>query len=115
MSVLLTHFLYVAEPPRTTTHPQDMKNVVPGKPVMFHAEAVGTKPLNYRWEWKPAMDDSSEWQLCDVKRFPGADSSTLAISSVQKSSEGRYRCVIGNSAGSQTCNAAELTVGKNST
>ena len=92
-----------------------MKDAVPGEPVMFTAEATGTEPLNYWWECKPAMDDDSEWQLCDVERFPGADSSTLTISSVQKSNEGSYRCVISNSAGSQTCNAAKVTVGKNST
>ena len=115
----LPHFLpmyiYAAEPPRVTSHPQDVKDAVPGEPVTFTAEATGTQPLNYQWECKPAMDDDSEWQLCDVERFPGADSSTLPIPSVQKSSEGSYRCVISNSAGSQTCNAAKLTVGKNST
>ena len=115
----LPHFLpmyiYAAEPPRVTSHPQDMRDAVPGEPVMFTAEATGTQPLNYQWECKPAMDDDSEWQLCDVERFPGADSSTLTIPSQQKSSEGSYRCVISNSAGSQTCNAAKLTVGKNST
>ena len=115
----LPHFLpmyiYAAEPPRVTSHPQDVKDAVPGEPVKFTAEATGTQPLNYQWECKPAMDDDSEWQLCDVERFPGADSSTLTIPSVQKSNEGSYRCVISNSAGSQTCNAAKLTVGKNST
>ena len=108
-------YIYVAEPPRITSHPQGMKDAVPGEPVMFTAEAIGTEPLNYQWEWKPAMEDGSEWQLCNVERFPGADSFTLTIPSVQKSNEGRYRCVISNSAGSQTCNAAKLTVGKNST
>jgi len=119
VSVSLPHFLsiynYVAERPRITSHPQGMKDAVPGESVTFTAEAIGTEPLNYQWEWKSAMDDDSEWQLCDVERFPGADSSTLTIPSVQKSSEGSYRCVISNSAGSQTCNAAKLTVGKNST
>ena len=92
-----------------------MKDAVLGNSFTFHAEATGTQPLNYQWEWKSAMDDDSEWQLCDVERFPGADSSTLTIPSQQKSSEGSYRCVSSNSAGSQTCNAAKLTVGKNST
>ena len=81
---------------------------------MFTAEATGTEPLNYQWEWKPAMDDS-EWQLCDTERFPGADSSSLTILSMQKSSEGSYHCVVSNCAGSQTSNPAELSVGKNPT
>ena len=110
-----TYILYVAEPPRITSHPQGMKDAVPGEPVMFTAEATGTEPLNYQWKWKPTIDDDSEWQLCDVERFPGADTSTLTIPNPQKSNEGSYCCVISNSADSQTCNAAKLTVGKNST
>ena len=104
----------VAEPPRITSHPQDLKDAVPGKHVMFTAEATGTEPRNYQWEWKPAKDDS-EWQLCDAERFPGADSSTLTIPSMRKSNEGSYRCAVSNCAGSQSSNPAELSVGKNST
>ena len=47
---------------------------------MFTAEATGTQPLNYQWEWKSAMDDG-EWQPCDVERFPGA---MVVVPSVQK-------------------------------
>ena len=101
----------VAEAPRITTHPQDLKDVIPGKPVMFTAEATGTGPLNYQWEWKPPIDDG-EWQPCGVEKFPGADSSTIVISSVQKSNEGSYHCVVSNCAGSQTSNPAKLSVGE---
>ena len=80
---------------------------------MFTAEGNGTDPLNYQWEWKPAMDDD-KWQPCDVEKFPGAHSSTLTIPSVQKSYEGSYRCVVSNCAGKETSNPAELSVGKNS-
>ena len=104
-------FLHVAEPPRITSHPEELKDAVPGKPVVFTAEATGTEPLGYQWEWKPAIDDE-EWQLCGVKKFPGADSSTLTIPSVQKSNEGSYRCIVSNCAGSQTSNPAFITVGK---
>ena len=103
-----------AESPRINSHPQDLKDAVPGKHVLFTIEAIGTEPLKYRWEWKPAMDDS-EWQLCDAERFQGADSSTLSILSVQKSNEGSFRCVVCNCAGNQTSNPAELSVGKNPT
>ena len=78
---------------------------------MFTAEATGTQPLNYQWEWKPAMEDG-EWQLCDVERFPGADSSTVTILSVQKSIEGSYRCIVGNCTGTNISNSAKLSVGK---
>ena len=81
---------------------------------MFTAEGSGTEPLNYQWEWKQAMDDG-EWQPCDGERFPGADSSRLAVLSVQKSDEGNYHCVISNCAGKETSNPAQLSVGKNLT
>jgi len=50
-----------------------------------------------------------EWQQCDVKR---SDSHILTISSVQKSNEGSYHCVISNCAGSQSSDPVILTVGK---
>ena len=96
------------------SHPQDLKDAVPDKSVMFTAEGSGTEPLNYQWEWKQTINDG-EWQLCDAEIFPGADSSTLIILSVQKSNEGRYRCVVSNCAGNQTSKPAELSVGKNPT
>ena len=102
----------VAEAPRINSHPQNLKDAVPDTSVMFIVEATGTEPLNYHWEWKSAMDDG-EWQPCDVEKFPGTDSSTIVISSVQKSNEGSYRCVVSNCAGSQTSNSASLNVGKN--
>ena len=103
--------LYLATPPRITTHPQDLKYVVPGKLVKFTAEVTGTEPLSYQWEWKPAMNDG-EWQSCDVERFPGANSPTVTIHSVQKTNEGGYRCVISNCAGNQISKQAHLSVGK---
>ena len=112
---------YVADP-LVITHPQDWKDAILGNPATFTVEATGTEPLKYQWEWKPAMDDGEwqlvmahawEWQLCDVERFPGANSSTLTILSVQKSDEGSYRCVISNRAGEKTSKLAKLTVGKN--
>ena len=101
----------VAEAPRINSHPQDLKDAVPGKHVMFIVEATGTEPLDYQWEWMPAMDDG-EWQLCDVERLPGADSSTLTIPSVQKSNEGSYRCVVSNYVGNQSSYPARLSVGE---
>ena len=106
--------LFVAEPPRITDHPQKFKDVVPGSPVDFTIGITGTEPLSYQWQlWKLAGEKggSEEWQLCDVEGPPTA---TLSIPSVQKSNEGKYRCIIRNCAGSQTSNTATLTVGKKS-
>ena len=47
--------------------------------------------------------------MCGVERFPGANSSTLTIPSVQKSKEGS---IISNYAGSETSESATLTVGE---
>ena len=98
------------EPPRITTHPQELKDAVPGKPAMFIIQATGTEPLYYQWQHKTG-GKNREWQSCNVERFPGANSSTLTIPSVQKSDEGSYRCVITNVVGSETSECATLTVG----
>ena len=73
----------------------------------FTAEATGTGPLNYHWEWKPAEEEgeSKTWQQCCAE---WSDSVTLTIPSVQKCNEGSYHCVISNYAGSQISNTAKL-------
>ena len=105
-------FPHVADPPRVTTHPKGLKDAVPHLPVTFTVRATGTEPLNYQWQWKPAADEqgSEEWQLCDME---SSDGTTLKIPSIQKLNEGSYQCVISNCAGSQTSEAAKLSIGKN--
>ena len=102
----------VAEPPRITNHPQDVKIVVPGKPVNFTIGTTGTEPMSYQWHWKPAGENggSEEWQLCDIE---GPQTAILSFPSVQKSNEGQYRCNVSNCAGSQTSNTATLSLGEN--
>ena len=103
--------IHVAEPPRITTHPQDLKNAVPGKLAKFTIQAIGTEPLNYNWQWKPSAEvGSEEWRTCDAEWCDGA---TLTIPSVQQSSEGSYCCVVSNCAGSMVSKPAQLSVGKN--
>ena len=102
---------HAADPPRITTHPQELKDVVLGKSAKFSIQAGGTEPLNYRWQWKPAEEGggNEEWQQCDAKWCKGA---TLSIFKVEKSNEGSYRCIVSNFAGNQTSIPANLTVGK---
>ena len=111
-SLLLCTFPNVAEPPKIITHPQELKIAFQGKPVMFTIQATGTEPLSYHWERKPKKkwSQSGKWQPCPAEWCDGA---TLTIPSVQKSNEGSYHCVISNDIGSQTSNAANLSVGKN--
>ena len=77
----------------------------------FTAEATGTEPLNYQWEWKPKKKwgRSGKWQPCDTE---WCDGGTLTIPKVEKSNTGSYRCVISNEVGSQTSNPANLSIGK---
>ena len=112
-SILCFLFQHTADPPRVITHPQGVKDAVPGQPVTFTVHATGTEPLNYKWQWKPAGEEGGieEWPLCDME---SSDGTTLTIPSVQKLNEGSYQCVISNCAGSQTSTAAKLCVGKNS-
>ena len=91
-----------------------MTDAVLGDSVIFTVQAIGTEPLSYQWRWKlvgsGGEDEQEVWQRCTVKR---SDSHTLTISSVQKSNEGSYHCVISNCAGRQTSEPATLGVGKN--
>ena len=118
-------FLHAADPPRITSHPQELYDAVPGKTVTFTVRATGRETLTYQWQWKPAGvgrrrewwkpaggGSRREWQSCDVKRFPGANSSILTIPSVQKSNEGSYCCTVSDHVGSQTSKPAVLSVGK---
>ena len=106
--------IHAADLPRITSHPQEINDAVPGKPVIFTIQVTGTQPLTYWWQWKPAGEGSSsqEWQECDAERFPDASSPKLTISSVQKLDEGSYRCVVSNCAGIETSKPASLSVGK---
>ena len=98
-------------PPKIITHPQKLKDVIPGNSAKITVQVTGTEPLNYNWQWKPADRESGskEWKSCDEGQLDG---STLTISSVQKPNEGSYRCVISNQAGTEISKAAQLSVGK---
>ena len=93
------------------THPQNITNAIPGKSIVFTVQATGTEPLRYQWQSKTGRENGG-WQSCDFDRFPGANSSTLTIVNIQKSSEGSYRCVVSNIVGSQTSESVKLNIGK---
>ena len=105
--------IHVADPPRVTIHPQELRNVVKGKSAKFSVQATGTEPLNYKWEWKPTGEEgrTKQWQRCNAKWGIGT---TLTIPKVDNSNEGSYRCVVDNDAGSDISNPATLTIGKSS-
>ena len=98
-------------PPKIITHPQKLKDVIPGNSAKMTVQATGTEPLNYKWQWKPADkgSGSKEWKSCVEGQ---SDGSILTIPSVQKPNEGSYRCVVSNHAGTEISKAAQLSVGK---
>ena len=114
MHYFILCFFFVADPPKISSHPQDINNAIPGKFVAFTIQASGTEPLSYQWQRNRAVEGSSseEWQQCDVERFPDATTPKLIISRLQKLNEGSYRCVVSNCAGSQISKPAKLSIGK---
>lgn len=85
------------EPPAVTSHPQDA-TVVEGETATFSVAATGTAPLAYQWQ-RDGVD------------IAGATSSTYTTPPTSIGDDGAtFRCVVSNSAGSDTSNAATLTV-----
>ena len=82
-----------------------LKDATPGKCITLTVQATGTAPLSYQWKLQ-CGEGSGEWQFYNVESFPGANSSTLTIPSVQKSNEGSYCCTVSNCAGSETSECA---------
>ena len=111
-----TCFLYnVAECPKITTHPQELKCTISGRPVSFTVQATGTEPLNYQWQWKPVVKGlcSEEWQnLSSGGSAQGADTATLTYPSIEACSEGLYRCVVTNAVGEITSECADHIIGE---
>ena len=108
-----------AYPPEIVKHPQGQTQIPIGTNVEFSIEALGTLPLVYSWEWKPANEDGSpeqEWRSLptNVERFKGVNTPTLLLSNVKRSDAGSYRCAISNGVGRGVqSEPATLTVCKN--
>jgi len=82
---------------------------------MFTVEAVGTEPLKYQWQWKPAGKgvEQDEWKnLTTDSHIIQEVESRLKLARVQAWNVGDYRCVVSNSAGSEISQTVSLTVGK---
>ena len=103
----ISHSL-AAKPPKITSQPTCEKNATPGKAVAFSVQATGTLPLDYQWQWKQFGKKGEE----DGWQHLSGDSGTFQVEEVQASNAGYYRCVVSNSAGSDTSQHASLTVGR---
>ena len=72
--------------------------------------------MNYQWQcWKPEgeEDESEDWQdiTCDGVKFQEVKAG-LKLTAVQACDAGYYRCVVSNSAGSETSQHANVIVGE---
>lgn len=86
--------------PTITKHPQN-KSVIVGDSATFFATATGTRPFTYQWQK-------------DSVTISGAIGSTYTTPAVDTTDSGNaYRCIITNSAGSDTSDAAILNVTEN--
>ena len=87
--------LTVNTAPLITDNP-DSQAICEGSAVMFTVSASGTAPLSYQWRK-------------DGTNIPGATGSSYTINPVAPFNAGRYDCVVTNTCGSATSDAATLT------
>jgi hypothetical protein len=96
--------LSFAIPPCVKEHPESLKKIATGSKITFKVEATGTEPLRYQWK----RDGEN---LPESDMVTGVTTSTLSIEGVSKKEhEGKYKCLVNNSAGKAESNAAKLTV-----
>ena len=93
----------VVEPPTITQHPVS-QTVYLGETAVFSVTASGFPPVSYQWQ-KDSVD------LTEAGHCSGVTTASLTVSNADGSDAGSYRCVVSNSEGSATSNAASLTVG----
>ena len=97
---LYAHWTQLA--PTITTQPKSV-SVVNGKSATLRVAASGGN-LKYQWQYKKA--GASSWTT-----WSGRSSASLTVVGSDTNNDCQYRCVVSNSAGSITSNAATLTVG----
>ncbi len=89
-------------PPTITQHPSN-RAVNLGGSATFAVVATGGSPLDYQWQKNGS-------NLSDGGHYSGCTTATLTISSADTADAADYRCVVTNTYGTATSNAAALTV-----
>ena len=103
---------FLAEPPKIITHPEELKDTVPGKPVSFTVQATGVEPMSYQWQWKP-IGKEEQWQnFSSDASVQGTDTSTLTFSISESCSEGLYRCIVTNCSGAVQSECVDHIIGE---
>ncbi len=87
----------------TITKQPEAQSVTVGQTATFTITANGSEPLSYQWQ---KSDSSDNW--ADISGAIGATYTTEATTTGMNGYQ--YRCVVSNSAGSVTSDAATLTV-----
>ncbi len=95
--------LTVKEGPVIKTHPAN-QTVTAGTKTSFTVSAIGTGTLTYRWQWS---SDGTTWANASLS---GYNTNTLTFTAGDAVNGRYYRCVVSDSKGSITSNAAKLTV-----
>ncbi len=95
--------LCTAAAPGIVQHPSS-QTVIPGEAVNVAVVATGSSPRSYQWQ-------KNQVNLSDAGHYAGCTTPTLVISSFDAGDVAGYRCVVTNSAGNATSNAAALTLG----
>lgn len=91
-------------PPQVIIHPSPVVTCAGGPTIQFSVSAIGAAPLSYSWR-KGMMP------LSNGGRISGATTATLQIASpIELTDMASYDCVVTNSVGVATSNAAMLTV-----
>jgi len=96
-----TATLTVNIPVTITQHPANV-TVTSGSPASFSVTATGSSPA---YQWRKNGNN-----LSNGGNVSGATSATLTINPAGPADAGSYDCVVSNACGSQTSNAATLTV-----
>ena len=87
--------------PKITTQPKSVKVAV-GQKATFQVVATGSN-LSYQWQYKRAGATAwTDWN--------GKTAATLTVTGASSINGCQYRCVVSNSVGKKTSNAATLTV-----
>ena len=94
----------VEEGPAITVQPRNYVGPVGGT-ATYTVEATGTEPLTYQWQYKASLG----WKNSPAT---GAKTATVSIDITEAKNGNQYRCIVSNSFGSVTSNAATLTVGQ---
>ena len=93
--------LTVLTAPVITEHPQNVA-VEQDQRATFTVTASGTSPLNYQWQQKKV---GGSWE-----DMSGQTTESLKVTGYKSYNGRQYRCIVSNSFGTETSNAATLTV-----